>query len=229
MISRLVAKTNTDTVTGSLSYIHDLVTGATTSGSYYISVSNRYMNESMATDIRSHGYHVTTRKNDVGISNEYIITWGTIKDPTPTPTPIPATSTPTPLPATSTPTPLPATATPLPATATPLPATATPTPTPTPAFRTYNYVISSTDTALATGNTGGNAQYNGKVVAIVTGGYNCGNTTPRTFTVSFTAGSFLSWVCSPNGVTPQFGYYANDVLVTSGLVSTQTLAGGCPC
>jgi hypothetical protein len=90
-------------------------------------------------------------------------------------------------------------------------------------------VVSSTDTALATGNTGGNAQYDGKVVAIVTGGYNCGNTTPRTFTVSFTAGSFLSWVCSPNGVTPQFGYYANDVLVTSGLVSTQTLAGGCPC
>jgi hypothetical protein len=90
-------------------------------------------------------------------------------------------------------------------------------------------VVSATDTNLATGNTGGNVQYNGKVVVIVTNGYNCGNTTPRNFTVSFTPGSYISWVCSPNGVTPQFGYYANDVLVTSGLVSTQTLAGGCPC
>jgi hypothetical protein len=115
-------------------------------------------------------------------------------------------------------------------TPTPTPAaTNTPTPTPTPAFRTYNYVISGTDTALATGNTGGNAQYDGKVVVVVTNGYNCGNTTPRNFTVALTAGSYLSWVCSPTGVTPVIGYYANDVLVTTGLVSTQTLSGACPC
>jgi hypothetical protein len=97
------------------------------------------------------------------------------------------------------------------------------------AFRTYNYVISGTDTAAATGNTGGNAQYDGKVVVVVTGGYNCGNTTPRTFTVALTAGSYLSWVCSPTGVTPVIGYYANDTLITAGLVSTQTLSGACPC
>jgi hypothetical protein len=258
MISGSLAKTNTDTVTGSLSHINDLITGATTSGSYYIVVPRTLMNNAMATQLRSvYGYNVTQKNDFNGTNTEYVISWGNNYDPTATPTPtptatptvtpVPATATPTarptdlptdtptptpsptPLPATATPTALPATSTPLPATATPGPATATPTPTPTPAFRTYNYVISSTDTALATGNTGGNAQYDGKVVAIVTGGYNCGNTTPRTFTVSFTAGSFLSWVCSPNGVTPQFGYYANDVLVTSGLVSTQTLAGGCPC
>jgi hypothetical protein len=108
--------------------------------------------------------------------------------------------------------------------------TLTPTPsTSQSAYKTYNYVISGTDIALATGNTGGNAQYNGKVVVVVTNGYNCGNTTPRTFTVALTAGSYISWVCSPTGVTPVIGYYANNVLVTAGLVSTQTLSGACPC
>jgi hypothetical protein len=108
--------------------------------------------------------------------------------------------------------------------------TLTPTPsTSQSAYKTYNYVISGTDIALATGNTGGNAQYNGKVVVVVTNGYNCGNTTPRTFTVALTAGSYISWVCSPTGVTPVIGYYANDVLITAGLVSTQTLSGACPC
>jgi hypothetical protein len=107
----------------------------------------------------------------------------------------------------------------------------TPTPSPTgAAYRAYNYSISGTDTALATGNTGGNAQYNGKVVVVVTGGYNCGNTTPRNFTVALTAGSYISWVCSPSsGAVPVLGYYANDTLITSGLVSTQTLYGACPC
>ena len=111
---------------------------------------------------------------------------------------------------------------------------ATPSISPTPStsmasFQAYNYVISGTDTALATGNSGGLAQYDGKVVVIVSGGYNCGNTTPRTFTVPLTAGSYNTWVCSPAGVTPVLRYYRNDVLVTSGLISTQSIAGGCPC
>ena len=259
MISGSSAKTNTDSTTGSLSYINDLVTGATTSGSYSIVVPRTLMNEAMATNLRSvYGYNVTKRHDNMGTNDSYLISWGNNDDPTPTPTstptstptvtPRPATATPTeaptnlptdtptptpsptPLPATATPTPLPATSTPLPATSTPTPAPATPTPAPTSAYRTYDYSISATDIALATGNTGGNAQYNGKVVIIVTNGYNCVNTTPRTFTLGLTAGSnYRSWVCSPNGVTPVIGYYANDTLVTTGLVSTQTLAGACTC
>jgi hypothetical protein len=127
MISGSVAKTNSDTTTGSLSYINNLVTGATSSGSYNISVSNKYMNESMATLLRSYGYNVTTKNDHMGTNNDYVITWGTILDPTPTPTPTPSptpTSTPTATP-TSTPTSTP-TVTP---TAVP---TATPTITPTP-------------------------------------------------------------------------------------------------
>lgn len=138
MISGSVAKTSSDTTTGSLSYINNLVTGATSSGSYHISVSNKYMNESMAILLRTYGYNVTSKNNFMGTNDDYVITWGTILDPTPTPTPSPTptatpTSTPTITPTptiTSTPTATPTvtpTSTP---TATPA-STSTPTPTPT--------------------------------------------------------------------------------------------------
>ena len=86
MISGSVAKTSSDTTTGSLSYINNLVTGATSSGSYNISVSNRFMNNTMATLLRSYGYRVTTKNDHMGTNNDYVITWGSILDPTPTPT-----------------------------------------------------------------------------------------------------------------------------------------------
>jgi hypothetical protein len=328
MISGSVAKTNSDTTTGSLSYINNLVTGATSSGSYNISVSNRFMNDTMATLLRSYGYNVTTNNDYMGTNNDYVITWGTINVPTATPT---ATATSTPVP-TATPTPTPialdftissyceqspkmltinvssilggtssvgyqiskttfssqadaeantewlnvvandilttaingtywvsvkdssgtvkakstsvscfptptptATSTPTPTpTATPGPtptATVGPTPTPTSLYQSYNYSISATDLAAATGNTGGNAQYNNKVVVVITNGYNCGNTTERNFTFSFdTAGSaYNSWLISRKTNVPVLGYYQNDTLVTTGLISTQTANPSVPC
>lgn len=238
MQSGSVAKTASDTVTGSLSYISQLISGATSSGSYSIFVPYTYMNSAMATQLTSvYGYSVSKRFSDMGTNREYLISWGTNEDPTPTPTPSPtATPTPTatPLPATSTPTPLPATSTPtpVPATSTPAPATATPAPTSTPSlYQSYNYSISATDLAAATGNTGGNAQYNNKVVVVITNGYNCGNLTERNFTFSFdTAGSaYNSWLISRKTDVPVLGYYQNDTLVTTGLISTQTANPSVPC
>ena len=197
----------------------------------------------MATQLRSvYGYNVTQKNDFMGSANEYTISWGTIVDPTPTPTPTPTltptpTSTPTVTPTpTSTPTVTPTstpTATPV-ATATPTPTagpTATPTVTPTPnPYQSYDYQISGTDLALATGNTGAYSGYNGNVVVIVTNGYNCGNTTIRTFTYGFSsAGQYISWLISPKVTVPQLGYYRNNVLVTSGLVSTQTANHVVPC
>jgi hypothetical protein len=234
MISGSLAKTNTDTVTGSLSYINDLITGATTSGSYNIVVPRLYMNEAMAVKIRTtYGYNVTRRNDFMGTNGSYTISWGNNDDPTPTPTSTPTstpTMTPTPLPATATPTPVPATATPtpVPATATPLPATATPVPS---IYQSYNYSISATDLAAATGNTGGLAGYNNKVVVVITNGYNCGNTTERDFVYSFSAAgsSYISWLISRKTNVPVLGYYKNDVLVTTGLISTQTANPSVPC
>jgi hypothetical protein len=241
MISGSLAKTNTDTTTGSLSYINDLVTGATTSGSYNVVIPRLYMNEAMAVRLRTtYGYNVTRRNDFMGTNDSYIISWGNNDDPTPTPTSTPTstpTMTPTPLPATSTPTPVPATATPLPATATPtpVPATATPLPataTPVPSiYQSYNYTITSGDLAAATGNTGANATYNNKVVVVITNGYNCGNVTERNFTYSFSAAgaSYVSWLISRKTDVPVLGYYQNDVLVTTGLTSTQTANPSVPC
>lgn len=229
MISGSAAKTNSDTTTGSLSYINNLVTGATSSGSYNIVVPAVYMNETMADVLRlTYGYNVSTKNSFMGTNSEYLISWGTIDQPTPTPTPTPSptpTVTPTSTP-TSTPTATP-TVTP---TSTPAP-TATPTPTPTGSiYQSYDYVISATDLAAATGNTGGNLAYNNKVVVVITNGYNCGNTTERNFTYSFSsAGSFISWLLSRKTDIPVIGYYKDNVLVTTGVLSTQTANATVPC
>lgn len=233
MQSGSVAKTASDTVTGSLSYISQLISGATSSGSYSIFVPYTYMNSAMATQLTTiYGYSVSKRFSDMGTNREYLISWGTNEDPTPTPTPSPTatpTPSPTPLPATSTPTPLPATSTPtpLPATSTPVPATATPEPS---LYQSYNYSISATDLANATGNTGANLSFNNKVVVVLTNGYNCGNTLERNFTHTFdSAGSFISWLVSRKTDVPVLGYYKDDVLVTTGLISTQTANPSVPC
>jgi hypothetical protein len=119
MISGSIALATSNNITSSLSFINNLVTGATTSGSYFTCVSERYVNQNIINELKNiYGYNVSLR-ND----NEYVISWGTIVDQTPTLT---NTNTPTP---TATTTPEPATVTP---TSSPLPATAIPTETPTP-------------------------------------------------------------------------------------------------
>lgn len=236
MISGSAALSASNSTTGSLSYINTLVSDATSSGSYFIIVPSKYMNDTMASTLKNvYGYDVNARYSNSGGSYvDYRISWGTITDPTPTPLPTSTpTPTPTPTPApTSTPaptaTPLP-TATPAP-TATPIPATATPTPTPASIYQSYDYVISATDLAAATGNTGANLSYNNKVVVVITNGYNCGNTTERNFTYSFSsAGSFISWLISRKTDVPVIGYYKDDVLVTTGVLSTQTANATVPC
>lgn len=225
------AKNNSDTVTGSLSYINTLVNDATSEGKYMIVVDGQYLNESMIEDLsENYGYSISQRNDFMGTNGSYTIRWGLLetRGPVPTATPTP---TPTPVP-TDTPTPTP-TAT-LSATATPTPTptiTATPTPTVVQLFQSYNYSISATDLAAATGNTGANLSYNNKVVVVVTNGYNCGNTTERNFTYSFSAAgpSYVSWLISRKTNVPVLGYYKDNVLVTSGLVSTQTINPSVPC
>ena len=141
---------------------------------------------------------------------------------TPTMTPT-ETITPTP---TETPTPTPPDTQP----ATPTP-TATPTETPIPElYQSYNYSITNNDLDSATGNTVYSA-YNNNVVVIITDGYNCGNTTIRNFTYSFNAAgsSYISWIVSLITSVPTIGYYQDDVLVTVGLSSTQTVNPTVPC
>lgn len=90
-----------------------------------------------------------------------------------------------------------------------------------PATSAFNYVISQTDLDAATGNTDTNL--NGKIFAL-TADDGSGNPSSRTFTSS---GSYNHWLCSADPITPTFGYYAADVFITVGLVSTQTNIGPC--
>lgn len=79
MISGSAALTASNTTTGSLSYISELVSGATEQGLYRIIVGGQYMNTSMANKlIDTYGYDVTVRNSFMGTYDEYVISWGDI-------------------------------------------------------------------------------------------------------------------------------------------------------
>jgi hypothetical protein len=79
MISGSAALTASNTTTGSLSYISELVSGATEQGLYRIIVGGQYMNETMANNLMdTYGYEVNVRNSFMGTLNEYVISWGSI-------------------------------------------------------------------------------------------------------------------------------------------------------
>jgi len=90
-----------------------------------------------------------------------------------------------------------------------------------PAATAYNYTISQIDLNAATGNTDTNL--NGKVITSTTDD-GSGSPSSRTFS---SAGQYNHWMCSLASIVPTFGYWANDVFVTDGLLSAQINAGAC--
>ena len=127
----------TTTSRSSLVYIEQLITGATQEGLFYVYVPATYIDDEMATTLRSNGFVVEKKNNFLGENYDYFINWGGL-EPTPTPSPAPPSSTPTPTPTktptptiTLTPTPSPTITPTITPTNTPTP-TRTPTPTPTP-------------------------------------------------------------------------------------------------
>ena len=80
MISGSIAQTGSTQTRTSLSYINNLITGATAQGLYRIFVQNEYMDNDMATDLRNiYGYNVTSRNSFMGTNVDYLISW----EPTP--------------------------------------------------------------------------------------------------------------------------------------------------
>ena len=116
MITKDQALSGTTASRSSLTYIEQLITGATQQGLFYVYVSSQYIDDEMATTLRGYGFVVGKRNSFSGDNYDYFINWGGL-EPTPTPTP---TKTPTVTPTiTSTVTPT-------------ITATITPTKTPTP-------------------------------------------------------------------------------------------------
>ena len=192
------AKNNSDNVTGSLSYINTLVNDATSEGKYMIVVDGQYLNESMIEDLsENYGYSISHRNDFMGTNESYTIRWGILETRGPVPT---ATPTPTPTPA----------------------PTSTPVPTATSSAYSYNYSISAIDLVAATGNT--ITSNNNAVFATTTQDEN-GSSASRKFTSP--GSNYNHWLCSAAGITPTFGYYKDNTLITTGLSSTQTLIGAC--
>jgi hypothetical protein len=96
MISGSAATTGATQTRTTLSYVNNLVTGATSSGSYHIYVSNDYMDDDMMDALIGYGYRVTKRNSLMGSNMDYLVNWAPNPvAPSPTPTMSP-TRTPTP-------------------------------------------------------------------------------------------------------------------------------------
>lgn len=76
MISGSAATTGSTLTRTNLSYINELVTGATSQGLYSIFVENVHMDDDMALDLKNtYGYHVTPRNSFMGTNVDYLISW----------------------------------------------------------------------------------------------------------------------------------------------------------
>ena len=75
MQSGSAARTVSNGVTSSLSYIDTLVSGATAQGLYSIIVDGSRVNESMISTLRNYGYTVTTTFDTMGTYPRYVISW----------------------------------------------------------------------------------------------------------------------------------------------------------
>jgi len=70
------AKSTSDSVTGSLSFINTVITGATLNGLYSTIVDGKYLNDAMVYSlVNTYGYNVTPKYTLMGSYPQYLITW----------------------------------------------------------------------------------------------------------------------------------------------------------
>lgn len=92
MISGSAALTGSTQTRTTLSYVNNLVTGATSSGSYQVFISNEYMDDDMMDVlIGTYGFNVTKRTHLMGSNTDYIVKWEP-NPPQPSVTPTPTTT-----------------------------------------------------------------------------------------------------------------------------------------
>ena len=75
MITKNQALSGTTSTRSTLTYIDQLITGATQQGLYYIVVPSSNIDDTMAAVIRTNGYKVDKRNNLFGNNYDYIINW----------------------------------------------------------------------------------------------------------------------------------------------------------
>ena len=75
MQSGSAARTTSNGVTSSLSYIDTLVSGATSQGLYSVTVDGSKVTNGMISSLRSYGYTVESSFDNMGTYPRYVISW----------------------------------------------------------------------------------------------------------------------------------------------------------
>jgi hypothetical protein len=76
MITASTAKANTDVVRLNLTYINNLITGSTATGSYYVIIEPKYVDDTMITSLsNTYGYKITPKTNDIGQYQYFLVSW----------------------------------------------------------------------------------------------------------------------------------------------------------
>ena len=75
MQSASSARSASNTVTGSLTYIDSLISGATAQGVYSVNVGGQYITNTMTGSLKTNGYNVTVQYDTMGSYPTYIISW----------------------------------------------------------------------------------------------------------------------------------------------------------
>ena len=77
MISGSLATSSSDSTRRSLSYVNNVITGATSQGQYNAFIDERSMDDNMAYVLRNtYGYNVSKRTDLMGTFTNYLINWG---------------------------------------------------------------------------------------------------------------------------------------------------------
>jgi hypothetical protein len=77
MISGSAAVTASNTTRNTLSYVNNVITGATSEGKYTVFIDEKNMDDSMKDVLtNTYGYNITKRSDSMGTFSTYMINWG---------------------------------------------------------------------------------------------------------------------------------------------------------
>lgn len=77
MISGSAAASATNSTRSTLSYVNNVITGATSEGKYTVFIDEKSMDDTMSNTLTSvYGYNITKRADSMGTFSTYMINWG---------------------------------------------------------------------------------------------------------------------------------------------------------
>jgi ERCC4-type nuclease len=75
MQTNYASKINSKSTKDNLTYINNLITGATSRGEYRVYVDSRYMDNDVVSALIDYGYNITPKTDLMGTFITYLINW----------------------------------------------------------------------------------------------------------------------------------------------------------